>query len=188
MPSYGKIFSILFALPLLCGLHGCMIWDSISDAEYEAARARRMEEYRILDSVAANRDGAFEYFRTAYGIGSGGGRGSISFPKGAAFRTLLAQPDATELFTRLIREGSRAGQIYGLAGLRMVDTVLFARELPAFLASTDSVESSMGCFAWKRPVSQVAKKPDEPPPPGTWQDPIGDDIYSGSFPRNVIEN
>lgn len=181
MPLHRTLFPILSAIPLLCGLHGCM-----SDARIASIHRQQQEEARFYDSLVGTRNGAFEFIRSSEGLGAGGGRGEIVYPVGAAFRTLLAQPDAPALFMRLIREGACAGQLYGLAGLHAVDSVLFARELPAFLARTDSVEYQTGCFVWKEAVAQVAMKTEEPRRAGASNYSIGSDIHSGGFLRDLM--
>jgi hypothetical protein len=60
-------------------------------------------------------------------------------PATQAFRTVAASPHAPALFAALTRKGTTAGQLYGLAGLRLVDTTAFRRELPRFTERTESV-------------------------------------------------
>ena len=151
---------LLFFL-LLCALHGCTIPEPPPQPTPAAARSKqpcpRTPPYRISDSMAATRSGAFEFLRCTSLFTDALGGMYYPTTEAVAFRTLASQPDAPDLFISLIRESATAGQLYGLAGLRYTDTDLFARELPGFAERIDSVYRMSGCLVSLEPVRGIVR-------------------------------
>lgn len=154
--------SPLFLLVLLiCALPGCGRPEPPPQlapltTQQEQPCPRKMP-YGISDSMAATRNGAFEYLRCTPLFSDALGGMHYPTTEAVAFRTLAAEPDAADLFIRLIREGATAGQLYGLAGLRYTDTALFARELPGFAERIDSIYRMAGCIVSLEPVQSVVQ-------------------------------
>lgn len=92
-----------------------------------------------------------------------------------AFRVLLDQPDAAEVFTELLERGSTAGQLYALCGLYLTDREQFEAALPSYLESEQSVRRAAGGLVWTSPVAEVVGR--------SRLDQAGRDIVSGAYPR-----
>ncbi len=204
MNVYRSPLVLLFLL--LCALHGCVAPEPppppIPAAERNQQPCPHTPPYDISDSMAATRNGAFEFLRCTPLFSDA--LGGMIYPtrEAIAFRALAQQPDAPELFTRLIREGATAGQLYGLAGLRYTDTALFARALPGFAERIDSVYRMSGCIRWLEPVHSVVRAqggirlaPGESLAAWEWKQAgrrkpgnasVPSDIYGGAIPMELM--
>ena len=107
----------------------------------------------------ASRDGALTVLRHIDSFaGPTVGDGGAASPHAVAFRTVLAEPDAPELFADLIATGEPAGQLYGLAGLKLTALAAYERELPRYLAREDSIVTAEGCVISDGTVGDVAQE------------------------------
>ena len=86
------------------------------------------------------------------------GVGGDASPHAIAFRTVLAEPDASDLFSDLIDRGEPAGQLYGLAGLKLTAPAAYERELPRFLVNSEWIETAEGCVVSDGTVGDVARE------------------------------
>ena len=81
--------------------------------------------------------------------------GSLS-PNAAAFRILHASPRRVELFTRLVREGSAVGQLYGAIGLYGEDAKVFQWAVGVLRARQDErVATQFGCLGGAETVGAL---------------------------------
>ena len=62
-----------------------------------------------------------------------------------AFRKLLAEPDAKDIFTDLEDRARLAGQMYALCGLRITDRPSFDRLIKKYRSSDEMVRTIQGC-------------------------------------------
>jgi hypothetical protein len=74
------------------------------------------------------------------------GLGGAPSAEVCAFSILMRQPDATQLFARLVREAGDAGQLYALSGLYLLDHARYVAELPRFETSEAYVSTEFGCI------------------------------------------
>lgn len=81
--------------------------------------------------------------------------------QGAAFRTVYGSTDAPDRFARLLLDGSKEGQLYGLAGLWLADSTAYRAMLPSYLSQTDSLEVLYGCFRMRRARSEAVQDIEE---------------------------
>lgn len=100
---------------------------------------------------------AYETVRTteSFAIGRVGVAGIISKQENA-FRELLHQPDALAQCQKLLAEGTPAGQLYGLLGLRLLDESAFDAALPRYTASKSVIETVNGCMISHTTAAAVA--------------------------------
>ena len=72
-----------------------------------------------------------------------------------AWRVIVAHPDGDRHLKELLDHASVAGQLYGLAGLKITDPEEFAVRLRAYASRTDSVRVIAGCIIHSVPVSRL---------------------------------
>jgi hypothetical protein len=107
----------------------------------------------------ASREGALTVLRHIDSFaGPTIGVGGRPSPHATAFRAVLAEPDASDLFADLIETGEPAGQLYGLAGLQLTAHTAYERELPRYLANSDSLVTAEGCVISDGTVGDVARE------------------------------
>jgi hypothetical protein len=75
-----------------------------------------------------------------------------------AFRELAKQPQAGLRFRKLLVDGSPAGKMYGLLGLKLTDTNGFEEALPHFTECETKIETIGGCMVMHTTVGYVAKQ------------------------------
>lgn len=73
-------------------------------------------------------------------------------------RAVLAGADPFEACARLVREGTPAARLYGLCGMRLLDSGNFENYLPLALRDERLVETLEGCLLYTRPVASVADR------------------------------
>lgn len=102
---------------------------------------------------------AFDYLRTAeqfemrsVGFGGNRSRGYL------AMRILQRSAAAADAFEELTVVGTMPGQLYGLCGLRETRPALYARLLPRYRASKESVPVVLGCTVVGVDVATFARK------------------------------
>src|SRR5262249_47423043 len=88
---------------------------------------------------------------TSGGIGPKGARS----PFANAFRLLLAEPLADQVFLELIASRGVVQQLYGLAGIRSVAPGRFASVESSFRGRIDTVPVLDGCNGGERRVAEV---------------------------------
>lgn len=74
----------------------------------------------------------------------------------SALRCLVEDPDAVAELVRLLEEGSVAGQLYALIGLKVLDPGEFARRIPPYLSRPGKVELLGGDVSGMDDVSDVS--------------------------------
>lgn len=74
-----------------------------------------------------------------------------------ALEDLLKKPSAADECRKLVREGSLAGQLYGLLGLKRSDPAGFRKLVQPYKDSKEKVQTASGCIMGSIQVSAVAK-------------------------------
>jgi hypothetical protein len=74
------------------------------------------------------------------------------------FRALIKRPDAIAECKKLIGNGSPAGQLYGLLGLRLLDQPAFETALPKFKDSPTAVKIQFGCIEENATTGDIAAR------------------------------
>jgi hypothetical protein len=74
-----------------------------------------------------------------------------------AFRTVLAQPRAAELFRELFATSTMAGRLYALCGLYFVDPSAFAAGTADLAANHGAVATMNGCIRGDETVADVVR-------------------------------
>ncbi len=75
-----------------------------------------------------------------------------------AFRELLTQPGPVIRCRKLLSEGTPAGQMYGLLGLRLLDRKAFQAALPAYKNAKTGVATVEGCLVMDSTISNVVRQ------------------------------
>ncbi len=97
--------------------------------------------------------------RTAARFTVGGvGEAGIPSRQETAFRLLLKQPDPVVQCRNLLTEGTPAGQLYGLLGLRLLDQKAFQAALPRYQDSATSIQTMSGCLGFQTTAAKLAKQ------------------------------
>ncbi len=78
-------------------------------------------------------------------------------PYVAAFRVVLADPNANAAFHGLVDRASPAGRLYGAAGLYFTDPASFESALARLAADGGNVTTQRGCDRSLEPVSAVIR-------------------------------
>jgi len=73
-----------------------------------------------------------------------------------AFRVLLSEPSSLEVFRILVQEASLAGQLYGLAGLYLLDELAFQSAHERFQHRREPVMTHAGCSEAEERLEDVA--------------------------------
>jgi hypothetical protein len=102
---------------------------------------------------------AYDTVKTAerFAIGRVGEAGIFSEQE-SALRELLKQPNALFRCQKLLSDGTPAGQLYGLLGLRLLDESTFKAALPRFIASKTVIQTVNGCIISRTSVAELAHK------------------------------
>ncbi len=95
-----------------------------------------------------------------------------------AFIIVMRQPDAVELFRALLHHADKAGQLYALSGLYLLDHDLYLKEVVRYESDSMVVGMTSGCILGAMKASEVVHAPDEGHP----------DIASGGYPRRFAES
>jgi hypothetical protein len=74
-----------------------------------------------------------------------------------AFRSLLAAPEARSLFRKLASQASKAGQLYAVLGLKLLDDPAYAKESARLLGDDTPVTTMYGCIVSQMKVSDLAR-------------------------------
>ena len=82
-------------------------------------------------------------------------------PQLLAFNRLLKAPDAGPTFRRMVKDGSPAGRLYGLCGLRLSDRSGFIELLPRVRGSREVVKFADACEPAAAFLGEIA--PDRDP-------------------------
>ncbi|MBI4606403.1 MAG: HEAT repeat domain-containing protein, partial [Planctomycetes bacterium] len=151
-PRTGSIAALLAALSALAA-GGCEQGPSVQEVEVPAPPAPGGAEagYRELPGhwVLLSAGGFFG--RTI-------GAGAACSDEAAAFRMLLARPDAAAAFKDLLERARLGGQLYGLCGLWHTDPVAFRAALPRYAASRELLTVQWyGCLVDRRPVGELVR-------------------------------
>jgi len=77
-----------------------------------------------------------------------------------AFRLLLAEKDARGAFLSLLRDGTLAGRLYGLAGVYFAAPDVFDEAVRWLETSRASVPTVSGCILGERPVASIVRDPE----------------------------
>jgi hypothetical protein len=72
-----------------------------------------------------------------------------------ALRALLHDPNATAQLQELLTNGTPAGQLYALLGLRTRDRAAYDHALKDFKAPNVEVQTIGGCIIWRAPFKQL---------------------------------
>lgn len=112
---------------------------------------------------------AAEFEEAHLGVG-----GYVLSEKATAFRIVLRASDPTVRFREVLRAGTVAGQLYGLAGLRLTAPVEFEAKAARFTPRQDSVQYASGCEVWSERTENLLRTRD-----GQW------DIAGGNLPRSL---
>jgi hypothetical protein len=109
-----------------------------------------------VDKLARN---AYESVRTAdeFIIGGVGVAGTTSGQE-TAFRHLLKQPEPLARCQQLLAEGTPAGQLYGLLGLRLLDPPTFEAALPRYRNAQTPVQSMSGCIRFRTTAAELSQQ------------------------------
>jgi hypothetical protein len=101
---------------------------------------------------------AFDTVRSAGQFAIGGvGAAGITSPAELALRIIRDGPKADEQLRKLLREGTPAGQMYALFGLRQIDVVDYAALAQPYCRSTTPVQVMSGCILHTDPTSEVVQ-------------------------------
>ena len=92
---------------------------------------------------------------SAFSMGGVGVTGAISKSE-KGYRVILEQPDATAQFTQLLSEGTPAGKLYALLGLKEKDKAAYGEALATLEKSKDEVTVTAGCMFQKTNVGMAA--------------------------------
>src|SRR5262249_10092895 len=76
------------------------------------------------------------------------------------FGTVLAQPDADQLFKEILTKGHLAGRLYALCGIYFTDHERFAQEIKPYRTSRDSVATYAGCIMGHERVARLVELAD----------------------------
>lgn len=90
-----------------------------------------------------------------------------------AFRTLYQESENTRisLFQRLVKQGSLAGQLYGLTGLYLTNRDLYQSLAKEYFEDTRTVRTASGCVLYDARVSELMAQIDD-----------------GSAPQDMLES
>jgi hypothetical protein len=83
------------------------------------------------------------------------GLGGAPSAEVCAFSILMREPDAAQVFVRLVREAGDAGQLYALSGLYLLDHDRYSLELPKYESSQAYVSTVFGCIVGGMKVSEL---------------------------------
>ncbi len=95
-------------------------------------------------------------------------------PQSVAFGVLCEERDARALFLDLIERAHRAGQLYGLCGLYLVDRQEFTEQLPRYSNDETKVYFANGCIHSFSEVSGIVRS-----------DEGHEDIVGGEIPSEL---
>lgn len=76
----------------------------------------------------------------------------------AAFRVVLAEPDASKLFHGLVDDATMAGRLYGAAGIYFADPPEFEAALAKINAIGGTVATQHGCMGETEKVANVIRE------------------------------
>jgi hypothetical protein len=77
-----------------------------------------------------------------------------------AFRLIMDQSDAAEVFSHILRKGTVAGQLYALCGLYSTDHDLFRQTIDRYKSSRREVRAEFGCIMYTLAVSELVYNDD----------------------------
>ncbi|HUN80985.1 MAG TPA: hypothetical protein VMV81_05680 [Phycisphaerae bacterium] len=107
-----------------------------------------------------SREQAFEFLlNTDVFAASKVGFGMETPEQVVAFRKLLAEPDAAEVFNDLVYRARLAGQMYALCGLRITDRPTFDRLVERYRSSDEMVRSIEGCIGGGHVIRYLIESP-----------------------------
>lgn len=72
-----------------------------------------------------------------------------------AFHTVAASTNALELFTAVLKNGTREGQMYGLCGIRSISRQSFDAHARALASADTRIMMMSGCLASEESLSSV---------------------------------
>jgi hypothetical protein len=73
-------------------------------------------------------------------------------------RALLKEADAVQQLQSLLKNGSPAGQLYALLGLRLRDRPAYDQAVPAFRKRSEEVSTLHGCIMMKEKMDAIVKQ------------------------------
>ena len=110
-------------------------------------------------ATSAFAEEAYNTVKTAAWFTIGGvGIAGTTAPQEKAFRELLKQPEPAARCQKLLVEGSPAGQLYGLLGLRLLDQQAFQTALPRYKDSKTVITTASGCLVLPTTSAEVAQQ------------------------------
>jgi len=109
----------------------------------------------LLNSASAEAS-AYDTVKSAsqFAIGGVGVTGVIT-PEELALRAIRDGPDAEEQLRKLLRDGTPAGQMYALFGLRQIKVTDYAALAQPHRQSSTAVRVISGCNIHTDPMSEV---------------------------------
>ena len=118
----------------------------------------------LLGAIPATKAGAdqhgptkrpFEILESAHRFGAQAGRGWNLTREATAFAAVFATDDAREEFASLIENANPPARLYGLCGLYRLQAPGFNDAVVRVSASQERVDTIRGCFAERRPLSEI---------------------------------
>jgi len=73
------------------------------------------------------------------------------------FNILLREPAADEAFKSLLREATKAGQLYALCGIYFTDYEFFQKQVEKYKKIDDLVLTRSGCIGFSEKVSKIVE-------------------------------
>ena len=113
---------------------GCAQWDSASS----------IDPFELLKNSMCFRIG-------------GVGAAAATPPEEIALRRLMAKKGADEVLQKLFIEGSPAGQLYALFGLRSVAPTDFDRIAAQLKPNNTSIWTQGGCIVYQMPMNEIVQ-------------------------------
>jgi len=74
------------------------------------------------------------------------------------FRDVMGRDDAVASFKKILGNGTPAGKLYALCGIRMLASKDFSSAAEPLLKSKETVTTMRGCMVAKEPVATVAQQ------------------------------
>jgi hypothetical protein len=110
-------------------------------------------------ALAGEKSGTFETVQRAESFTVGGvGVAGTRTKQELAFRDLMKQSQPESSLRKLLVDGSPAGKMYGLLGLKLADKNAFEQALPHFTECETKIETIGGCIVMHTTVGYVAKQ------------------------------
>ncbi len=128
----------------------------VPELECQADDGAVRAQSRIHSALSAQAQAAYVCLATTRVFTSSGlGHGSMPSPHADAFRILLPEPGAHGAFAELLESRNPTSQLYGLAGVRLLDPQFFRLAARALGNSEALVWTVSGCMVSERALGEV---------------------------------